>query len=94
MVNGEPLKVDVPTRSELRLDWAGDVDRAPDAEFGEPVLDHLEVDGDDACHLDGAAEGDLAVALGEVEVAHAELGAGHVDGEEYLGALWLFVSSL
>lgn len=40
----------------------------------------------DAGHLDSAAKGDLAVALGEVEVADAELGARDVDGEEDFAA--------
>ncbi len=38
-----------------------------------------------AGHLDGAAEGDLAIALAEVQVAHAQTGAVHIDGEEHLG---------
>ena len=37
-------------------------------------------------NLDGAAEGDLAIALAEVQVAHAQAGAIHIDGEEHLGA--------
>ena len=39
-----------------------------------------------AGHLDGAAEGDLAVALREVDVAHREAAALHVDGEVDLRA--------
>jgi hypothetical protein len=35
----------------------------------------------EAAHLDGAAEGDLAVALREVHVAHRQVGALHEDGE-------------
>lgn len=48
---------------------------------GVGLLQHGEAEGDLAGHFDGAAEGDLAVALGEVEVADGELGAGDVDGE-------------
>ena len=40
-----------------------------------------------ARHLDSAAEGDLAVALAEVNVAHAQVRALHEDREVYLAAL-------
>jgi hypothetical protein len=48
------------------LDGSRDVDgRLPSdhAEFLLAILDNVEFDGDDACNLDCAAEGDLAVAL-------------------------------
>jgi hypothetical protein len=63
LVHAEALKVDVPPWSELWLDGAGDVDRALEAEVGYALFDDAEVDCDYAGHLDGAAEGDLAVAL-------------------------------
>jgi hypothetical protein len=87
LVHREAFKVDIPSRSELGLDRAGDVDGAFESQAGHVVLDDLEVDGDDAGHLDGAAERDLAVALREVEVADRELGARYVDGQVDLGAL-------
>jgi hypothetical protein len=93
LVNTKPLKVDIPPRTELRLHGAGDIDGALHAQVGQPVLEDLEVDGDDPGHLDGPAEADLAVALAEVQVAHAELGAVHVHGEVDLAAAW-FCESL
>ena len=38
-----------------------------------PVLDQVDAEVDEAAHLDRAAERDLAVALGEVQVAAGEL---------------------
>lgn len=86
LVDTEPLKVDIPAGAELRLHGARDVDWALHAQLRQPVLEHLEVDGDDARHLDGAAEADLAVSLAEVQVTHAELGAVDVHGEVHLAA--------
>lgn len=66
LVDAEALKVDHAAGAELRLHRAGDVDgrlAADHAELGLAVFDHLELDGDDAGNLDGAAEGDFAVAL-------------------------------
>ena len=48
----------------------------------DAVLHNLEIDGYDSGHLDGATEGDLAVALGEVEITDGEFGAFYVHGEE------------
>lgn len=44
------------------------------------------LDGDFTCHLYGTAETDLAIALGEVQIADRELGPGHQHGEEDLAA--------
>lgn len=52
----------------------------------DAALHDGQLQRDDAGHLDGAAEGDFAVALREVEVADAELGARDVDGEEDFAA--------
>ena len=54
--------------------------------FAMPPLISSTLQMQPARHLDGAAEGDLAVALGEVEVAHREPGALHVDREVDLRA--------
>lgn len=86
MINTKPLKIQDPSRSKLRLHRTGQVYRALDSQVRESVLDHLEVDGDDACHFDGAAKRDFAVPLGEVQVADAEFGAADVHGEVYFGA--------
>jgi len=72
---------------KLRLNWTRDINGALEAQVGYSVLDDLEVDGDDAGHFDGAAEGNLAVTLGEVQVADAELGAVYVDWEVDFGSL-------
>lgn len=86
LVDTKTLKVDISTRAELRLDRAGDVDGALHSQVRQPVLEDLKVDGDDTRHLDRTAEADLAVALAEVQVADAELGAIHVHREVDLAA--------
>lgn len=70
-VDREALKIYVPARTELRLNGPGDIDGRLEAEVGHAVLDDLEVDGDDAGHLDGAAERDLAVTLCKLWSARA-----------------------
>ena len=75
--------------AELRLHWARDVDggfAAHHSQLGLAVLDHVELDGDDAGNLDGAAEGDLAVTLREVQIADAELRAFDVHGKVHFAA--------
>jgi hypothetical protein len=52
----------------------------------DSILHNCEFYGDYTCHFDGAAKGDFAIALGEMEVAYAEFGAGDVDGEVDFGA--------
>lgn len=81
LVHTETLEVDIPAGAKLRLDRPRDVDGRLHGQLLHAVLHHGEVDRDDAGHLDGAAERDLAVALREVQVADGELGAFHVDGQ-------------
>ena len=70
LVDGEALKVDHATGTELRLDRPRDVDgRFESAQLGHAVLDHLELDRNDARHLDGPAEGDFPVALCKLGVS-------------------------
>src|SRR4051794_30983992 len=69
-----------------------DVARHEDRILADPVglhapLDQVDVQVDEPAHLDGPAEGDLAVALGEVQVAHGQLRAGHEDRVEDPAAL-------
>src|SRR4029077_11803785 len=61
-------------------------DRILDAVFGDTVLDDFDFEMQPAGHLDRAAEGDLAVALAEVQIAHRETTAGYVDREVDLRA--------
>ena len=70
----------------MRLDGPGQEDWGFHVEVLHPVLHHGQFDGDDACHFDRAAEGDLPVALAEVEVAHAEFGTGDVHRQERAAA--------
>src|SRR5215211_3732947 len=78
---------DADERDELavaRLDPTRQEDRVG----GDPVLlhaalDQVDAEVDEAAHLDGAAEGDLPVALAEVEVAAGQLGPGHVHREKH-----------
>ena len=82
-------EVDHPARPELGLNGTRDVDGRLAARHAQNLLSalhHLELDRDDAGDLDGSAEGDLAVALGEVQVAHAELGALDVHGQVHFAA--------
>lgn len=63
---GRGYEVDHSPRAELRLHRPRDVDRGfavCHAEFCLAVFDDGELDGDGAGDFDGAAEGDLAVAL-------------------------------
>ncbi len=86
LIDREALEVDVSPGTELGLHGSGDVDGGLETQFRHPVLHNLEVDGDDAGHLNGTAEADLSIALGEVEVADRELRPWHVDGQVDLAA--------
>src|ERR1700677_5262431 len=61
-------------------------DRILDTGFGDAVLDDVDLEMHPARHLDRAAEGDLAIALAEVQVTHRETAAGHIDREVDLRA--------
>lgn len=70
----------------MRLNRPGKINRTLHTQILHPVLHNLKVNSNDTGHLDSATERDLAVALREVEIAHAELCAGDVDGEEDFAA--------
>lgn len=55
-----------------RGDGTGFEDRVFDPVFGNAALDDLDSEVQPAGHFDGAAEGDFAVTLAEVEVSHGE----------------------
>lgn len=74
LIHTKSLEVNIPAGTELRLHRARNINRTLHAQLLHAALHDGEFDGDDAGHLDGAAEGDLPVALREVQVAHAELG--------------------
>ena len=69
-----------------RLDWAGLEDRVLDAVLGHAALDQGDFHVHPSGHFNGAAEGDFTVALAEVQVAHGQASAIHINGEEHLGA--------
>ena len=71
----------VVRRDRRRLEY-----RILDAVFRYAVLDDVDLDMQPARHLDRAAEGDLAVALAEMQVAHRETAAGNIDREVNLRA--------
>jgi hypothetical protein len=74
LINREALKVDVASGSKLRLHRSRDVNRTLHSQLLHAILHDGELDSDDACHFNCTTEGDLAVALRKVQVAHAELG--------------------
>lgn len=79
LVDREALEVNVPARTELRLHGARDIDGRLHAQLCYTALHDAELDGNHACHFDGAAEGYLAITLGEVQVSYTELRTLNVD---------------
>src|ERR1700731_976526 len=63
----------------VRRDWRRLEYGVLDAVFGDAVLDDVDLEMQPAGHLDRAAEGDLAVALAEMQVAHRKPAARHID---------------
>ena len=86
LINAEALKRQIPARSIVGLHWPWEEKRGFHAQVRHAVLHDVELDRDDAGHFDGAAEADLAVSLGEVQVANAEFSALDVHGEVDLAA--------
>jgi hypothetical protein len=80
-INTEAFKINISARTKIGLHGSGYVDWRLHVQVRDAVFEDGEFDGDAAGHFNGAAKGDFAVALGEVEVAYAEFCAGHVDGE-------------
>src|ERR1700736_999454 len=66
LIDGDPLEHQV--FREAWLDRARLEDRIDDPVFSHAALDEIDADIDVARHLDGAAEGDLAVALRPMDV--------------------------
>jgi hypothetical protein len=63
LINAEAFKVNVPARTELRFNRTRNENGRFAAELGLAVLDNIEFQCDDAGHLNGTAEGNLAIAL-------------------------------
>lgn len=83
LVDREALEGEIPAWTEVWLHGTGEVHGGLEAHLRHAVLDHGELDRDDARHLDGTAEGDLAVSLGEVQVSNGEFRAGDMHGQVY-----------
>ena len=86
LVHAEAFKREVASGPVMRLHGARQKEGALHIQMLDATFHEREFERDDACHFDGAAKGDFAVALGEVEVADGEFGAGDVDGEEDFAA--------
>ena len=65
----------------MRFHGPGQEQRAFHPQVCHTVLHNVQLNSNNTGHFDGAAEGDFAVTLGEVEVADAEFGAFDVNGE-------------
>lgn len=86
MVDTEAFEGQVAAGTELRLHGTREENGRFHTHVRHAAFDHVDLNGDDAGHLDGAAEGNFAVALREVQVANREFGAGNVHGEIYFAA--------
>ena len=81
LVHAEAFKCQVAAWPEMRLHGSRQENGRFHGQIGHSVLHYRELHSDDTCHFDGAAKGNLAVALREVEIADAEFGSRDVDGE-------------
>ena len=82
LIHTEPFKCQVASRAIVRLYGSWEEEGRFHAEILHPVFHHGELHRNDTCHLDGAAEGDLAVTLAEMEVADTEFRTGNVHRQE------------
>ena len=55
-INTKALEVNIPSRTKLRLHRSGDIDRTLHRQFLHAALHDGEIDGDDTCHFNRAAE--------------------------------------
>ena len=88
IIDRKALEGEISTGTKGRLDRARHVHGRLhiQAALGHAVLDDVELKSNDASHFDCATEGYLAVALGEVEISHAEFGPWYVHGKVDFGA--------
>lgn len=78
LVHAEALKGQIPAGTKVRLDRAWQEQRGLHVEIADAVLHHAQFNGNDTGYLNSAAEGDLPVALAEMQVSDAELCAWNV----------------
>lgn len=81
MIDAESFKGQISTGSKLGFDWTWYENRRFHRHLGRAVLDHAEFNRDDTSHFDSATEGDLPVALREMQVSYREFGSLDVHGE-------------
>jgi hypothetical protein len=86
LIHTKTLKIYIPARPKLRLHGSRDVNWALHIELLHTAFHNAELEGYHARHLNRAAEGDLAIALAEMQVSDTEFSAGDVNGQENLGA--------
>lgn len=86
LIHTKPLKINIPPGAKLGLHRTRYVNGALHIQLGDASLHDAKLEGNDACHFNGAAKGNLAVALAKVQVADAEFGAGNVHREVDFGA--------
>lgn len=79
LIDTEPLEIDISSRPKLRLHWPRDVNWRLHPQLCHAALHDGEFDGNDARHLDGAAERNLTISLAEMQIAHRELRPGYVN---------------
>src|SRR5258707_672204 len=74
-----------------RLHWADLEDWIQDPILRTPAFYQFDTDVEIPRNLDGAAEGDLAVTLREMDAPHGKSAARHVNGKIYFGAAGEFL---
>ena len=86
LINREPLESQVATRTVMRFNWSWEIDWRFHSQIRHSILHDFEIDGDNTRHLDSSTEGDLTVALREVQITDTEFRSLDVDWEEDLTA--------
>lgn len=86
LIDTESLKGQIPAWSIMRFHGSWQEKRTLHVQILHATLHHGQLHRNDTSHLNRAAERNLPVALREVQVAHAELGARNVDWEEDFAA--------
>ena len=81
LINREPLKSQVPSRTIMRLHRTRKINRRFHSQISHAILHDLEINRDDTRHFNSATERDFAISLREVQISDAEFGAGDVDWE-------------